>query len=91
VFVAPTAFFGSRGEQFVTLAAREKIPAAYADCEIVETGGLMNYLCCRQFSLRRRLLRPAEAGATKWFIAKIIAAGYDPRGASRARCAGSRR
>jgi putative tryptophan/tyrosine transport system substrate-binding protein len=43
LFVAPDAYFGSRGVQFATLAARERIPAAYADREIVEAGGLMNY------------------------------------------------
>jgi putative ABC transport system substrate-binding protein len=42
LFVAPDAYFGSRGVQFATLAARERIPAAYADREIVEAGGLMN-------------------------------------------------
>jgi putative tryptophan/tyrosine transport system substrate-binding protein len=30
LFVAPDAYFGSRGAQFATLAARERIPAAYA-------------------------------------------------------------
>jgi putative tryptophan/tyrosine transport system substrate-binding protein len=29
--------------QFATLTARDKIPAAYADREIVEAGGLMSY------------------------------------------------
>jgi putative ABC transport system substrate-binding protein len=43
LFVAPEAFFASRRVQFATLAARERIPAAYADREIVEAGGLMNY------------------------------------------------
>jgi putative tryptophan/tyrosine transport system substrate-binding protein len=29
--------------QFATLTARDRIPAAYADREIVEAGGLMSY------------------------------------------------
>src|SRR5262245_18728000 len=43
LFVAPDAFFNSRREQFATLTARDRIPAAYADREIVEAGGLMSY------------------------------------------------
>jgi putative ABC transport system substrate-binding protein len=43
LFVAPDAFFAGRRVQLATLAARERIPAAYADREIVEAGGLMNY------------------------------------------------
>jgi putative ABC transport system substrate-binding protein len=43
LFVAPDGFFGSRGVQFATLAARERIPTAYANREIVATGGLMSY------------------------------------------------
>jgi putative ABC transport system substrate-binding protein len=43
LFVAPDAFFISRRVQFATLTARDRIPAAYADREIVEAGGLMSY------------------------------------------------
>jgi putative ABC transport system substrate-binding protein len=43
LFVAADAFFISRRVQFATLTARDKIPAAYADREIVEAGGLMSY------------------------------------------------
>jgi putative ABC transport system substrate-binding protein len=43
LFVAPDAFFAGRRAQLVTLATRERIPAAYADREIIEAGGLMGY------------------------------------------------
>ena len=43
LFVAADAFFNSRRVQFATLTARDRIPAAYADREIVEAGGLMSY------------------------------------------------
>jgi putative ABC transport system substrate-binding protein len=43
LFVAPDAFFISRRVQFVTLAARHGIPAAYSTREEVEAGGLMSY------------------------------------------------
>jgi putative tryptophan/tyrosine transport system substrate-binding protein len=43
LFVAGDAFFLSRRVQFATLASRDRIPAAYADREIVEVGGLMSY------------------------------------------------
>ena len=43
LFVAPDAYFNSRGTQFSTLAARERIPAAYSDREVVSAGGLMSY------------------------------------------------
>jgi hypothetical protein len=43
LFVAPDSLFSSRRAQIVTLAARDRIPAAYTDREIVAAGGLMNY------------------------------------------------
>jgi putative ABC transport system substrate-binding protein len=43
LFVAPDAFFNSRGVQFATLTARERIPAAYSSREMVAAGGLMSY------------------------------------------------
>jgi putative ABC transport system substrate-binding protein len=43
LFVAPDGFFVSRAVQFATLTARDKIPAAYANREIVAAGGLMSY------------------------------------------------
>jgi putative ABC transport system substrate-binding protein len=43
LFVHPDAFFVSRAVQFATLAARDKIPAAYASREMAAVGGLMSY------------------------------------------------
>jgi putative ABC transport system substrate-binding protein len=43
LFVAPDAFFLDRRRQFVTLTARDKIPAAYGNRDIVAAGGLMSY------------------------------------------------
>jgi putative ABC transport system substrate-binding protein len=43
LFVAPDAFFISRAVQLATLAARDRIPAAYAVREHVVAGGLMSY------------------------------------------------
>jgi putative tryptophan/tyrosine transport system substrate-binding protein len=43
LFVGPDSFLGSRRVQIATLAARDKIPAAYFDREQVEVGGLMSY------------------------------------------------
>ena len=43
LFVAPDAFFTSRAAQFTILTARERIPAAYSNSEVVEAGGLMSY------------------------------------------------
>ena len=43
LLVHPDAFFVSRAVQFATLAARDKIPAAYASREMAAVGGLMSY------------------------------------------------
>jgi putative ABC transport system substrate-binding protein len=43
LFVAPDGFFGSRGGQFVTLTAINKIPAVYASRDQVAAGGLISY------------------------------------------------
>jgi len=43
LFVAPDAFFTGRRGQIATLTARDRIPAAYANRELVAAGGLMSY------------------------------------------------
>jgi putative ABC transport system substrate-binding protein len=43
LFVTPDAFFVSRRVQLATLAARDRIPAAYPDTLTVPAGGLMSY------------------------------------------------
>jgi putative ABC transport system substrate-binding protein len=43
LFVTGDSFFTSRRGQFAILAARERIPAAYANRDIVVAGGLMSY------------------------------------------------
>ena len=40
---APDSFFLTRRAQFVTLAARDRIPVAYSPRGFVEAGGLMSY------------------------------------------------
>jgi putative tryptophan/tyrosine transport system substrate-binding protein len=43
LFTAPDGFFISRRVQFATLAAHHRVPAAHAQREFVEAGGLMSY------------------------------------------------
>jgi putative tryptophan/tyrosine transport system substrate-binding protein len=43
LFVAADSFLGGHRVQIVNLAARDRVPAAYADRESVEAGGLMSY------------------------------------------------
>src|ERR1035437_9131293 len=43
LFVAPDAFLVSRRVQLVTLTARDRIPAAFANSDAVAVGGLMGY------------------------------------------------
>jgi putative ABC transport system substrate-binding protein len=43
LFVDADALFLSRRQQFVTLTARDRIPAAYSQRDYVEAGGLMSY------------------------------------------------
>jgi putative ABC transport system substrate-binding protein len=43
LFVAPDAFFVSRRVQFATLTARDGLPAAYGNRDVVEAGGLISY------------------------------------------------
>jgi putative ABC transport system substrate-binding protein len=43
LFVAPDGFFNSRRVQLATLTAVNKIPATYANRDIVAAGGLMSY------------------------------------------------
>jgi putative ABC transport system substrate-binding protein len=43
LFVAPDVFFASRRVQFATLAARDRMPAAYTNPDYIAAGGLMSY------------------------------------------------
>jgi putative ABC transport system substrate-binding protein len=43
LFVAADAFFATRATQFITLTARDRIPAAYSLRDYVIAGGLMSY------------------------------------------------
>ena len=43
LFVAPDGYFASRAVQLATLAARDRIPAAYFNRDFLAVGGLMSY------------------------------------------------
>jgi putative ABC transport system substrate-binding protein len=43
LFVGPDAFFATRAAQFITLTARDRIPATYSLSDYVIGGGLMSY------------------------------------------------
>jgi len=43
LFIAPDAFFASRGAQFVLLAARDRLPASVFSSDVVAAGLLMSY------------------------------------------------
>jgi putative ABC transport system substrate-binding protein len=58
LFVAADAFFNSRGAQFATLTARERIASAFADRAMVAAGGLMS----RNSSSSRPLHREHSQG-----------------------------
>ena len=64
LFVAADAFFVSRAVQFATLAAHDRIPAAYATRDYVAAGGLMSYGTdiADMVSSNRRLYRPHPQG-----------------------------
>src|SRR5262244_3093497 len=53
LFVAPDPFFISQRDQFATLTARYRIPAAYSTRDDVEAGGLMSYGTDNQEAYRR--------------------------------------
>jgi putative ABC transport system substrate-binding protein len=63
LFVHPDGFFVSRAVQFATLAARDKIPAAYPVRDMTAVGGLMSYgtdtteMFFRSASMRAATLR----------------------------------
>ena len=53
LFVGPDIFFNSHRVQLVTLAAHDRLPAAYNAREAVEAGGLMSYAADRADAYRR--------------------------------------
>jgi putative ABC transport system substrate-binding protein len=68
LYVSPDALFFNERDRIVALAARQSIPAVYADRESVEAGGLLSYGASRTEAYQQagsyvgRILKGEEAG-----------------------------